>query len=81
MIFKDENCKDWDCAWCVTHCCPKEYEYLKARVKELTEKLRIAKETLFYISGCVKYDRACDSYKSTKEACEAYSALQKMGEL
>lgn len=39
MTDKKENCEGLDCAWCVTFCCPREYEYLKAQVKELAEKL------------------------------------------
>lgn len=81
MTYKDESCEGLDCAWCVTFCCPKEYEYLKAYVKELTEKLEIAKEALLFISVRVRYDRACDSPIPTREACKAYSALKEIGEL
>lgn len=38
-MSKYNKCEGLDCAWCVTFCCPREYEYLKARVKELEEKL------------------------------------------
>lgn len=58
-----------------------EYEYLKARVKELTEKLKIAKEALFFISGCVKVIEGYDEPIPTAEACKAYSALKEIGEL
>ena len=39
MMSKYNKCEGLDCAWCVTFCCPREYEYLKARVKELEGKL------------------------------------------
>lgn len=81
MTDKKEYCDGLDCAWCVTFCCPREYEYLKTRVKELTEKLEIAKEALLFISVRVRYDRACDSPIPTREACVAYSALKEMGEI
>lgn len=45
-IDKEEYCDGLDCAWCVTFCCPKEYEYLKADNEKLKQTLAEIKEIL-----------------------------------
>ena len=48
-MIKYNKCEGLDCAWCVTFCCPREYKYLKARVKEAEEEIKELKDYIRWI--------------------------------